>query len=226
MLCGQGTLINPGKSAFRAVSLLCRCWSCPICFPIRLRVLMLLLEAGQATTFLTLTVNPDTGSSPDSRARALMAAFQELIRRMRRVYGIPHIPYCWVFEQTKAGEPHLHVLLRLRYIPQAWISAQMADLIGAPIVDIRDAQGKVNICRYLAKYLSKGPGRFGGTKRYSSTRDWELPVEEREPEDTVWTNTWYMHKHSLGDLRRAWVALGFDTALEGSMLVAMKERPP
>jgi len=223
MLCGQGSLINPGKSAFRAVSLVCNSWKCPGCFPARLRKLKLLLESGDATTFLTLTVDPATGHSPDSRARALMAGFQELIRRMRRTFHISHIPYCWLFEETLRGEPHLHILLRLQYIDQAWISAQMADLTGAPIVWIEYAKGKPNLCKYLAKYLSKGPGRFEGTKRYSCTRDWSLPLEEEHPADPRWTDTWYAHKHTLGDLRRTWAALGFDTDVEGTMLVAIKE---
>lgn len=135
---------------------------------------------GQPTTFLTLTVNPATGDDPDDRARALARAWRLLRLRAMRALDLKSMPFLAVFEKTKAGEPHLHILLRTGYIDQEWISDQMKDLIGAPIVDIRSVKDKKKLAAYIAKYVAKDPHRFAGTKRYWSSQDYELPDPEAE----------------------------------------------
>jgi hypothetical protein len=226
MFCGEGSLVNLGKSAIRAVTLRCRAWSCEDCRPYRQRDLVELLASGHPTTFLTLTVNPAIGVSPAARARALVDAWRVLVRRIERTFRIDHVPYYCVLEATKNGEPHLHILCRLKYIPQSWISNQMRALLEAPIVDIRSTKGIRKLARYLSKYLGKDPHRFGTCKRYWGTRDWREDAAERDPEDPIWSDAWFPSKYSLAALTAVWKMRGWDVQLEDGTLVAMDPDPP
>jgi len=226
MLCSESALVNPGRYAFRAVTLKCRSWGCPICQPDRQRQLVALAKSGKPTTFITLTVNPATGFSPASRARALVQAWRTVVKRACQKYGYPNIPYLCVFEATKNGEPHLHILCRVKWLGQPWLSDQMKALIRAPIVHIRQVKSTGQIASYISKYIGKEPHRFASCKRYWRTQSWELPPEDCEPEMTLWSDRWYVVNRSVKELQRLWVSLGYDVALEGRLVVAMKEPPP
>jgi hypothetical protein len=77
-------------------------------------------------------------------------------------------------ELTKAGEPHLHILLRAPYIPHDWISEQMQDLLAAPVVWIEAIKQASSAASYVAKYLTKAPATLSGGKRYFKSR-WYVP---------------------------------------------------
>ncbi|MEE8540002.1 MAG: hypothetical protein V3S54_09300 [Woeseiaceae bacterium] len=102
---------------------------------------------------------------------------------MRR-YNLKALPFLAVFEKTKRGEPHLHILLRTVYLDQAWLSDQMKELIGAPIVDIRSLTSAAKIANYVTKYIAKDPHKFIGTKRYWSSRDYLLPDPKEDGDAT------------------------------------------
>ena len=175
MLCREWTLVKHSLGVLTAEPLKCKCWTCDYCAPFRRRQLVTKGRLGQPDTFLTLTVNPAVGTSPDDRARSLADAWRKLRRRAMAHYGYKKLPFLAVFERTKAGEPHLHILLRVKWLSQSWLSDQMRDLIGAPIVDIRRVLGARQIANYIAKYVGKQPESFEHTKRYWCSQDWALP---------------------------------------------------
>ncbi len=185
MLCREWVLVKCQGGVLTAEPLKCRCWSCEYCQPLRCARLKRQAYLGRPDSFLTLTVNPARGVGPDDRARGLARAWRLLRLRAIRHYGYKKLPFLAVFEKTKRGEPHLHILLRCKWLDQKWLSAQMEDLIGAPIVDIRRVVGAAKIINYIAKYIGKEPSAFVGTKRYWSSRDWELP-DPREEEAPPW----------------------------------------
>ncbi len=185
MLCQEWVLVKNQGRTLTAEPLKCRCWSCELCQPLRCSRLKRQAFLGRPDTFLTLTVNPDRNNSPDDRAQELSRAWRLLRLRTMRRYGYKALPFLAVFEKTKAGEPHLHILLRCKWIDQKWASAVMAELIGAPIVDVRRIAGASKIINYIAKYIGKEPHSFKGTKRYWASRDWELP-DVREDEAPPW----------------------------------------
>lgn len=185
MLCQEWTLVKRQNGVLTAEPLKCKCWSCEYCAPIRSRALVRQAFMGRPDTFLTLTVNPRWYDSVDERARALARAWRLLRLRAIRKYKLKNLPFLAVFEKTKAGEPHLHILLRVKWIDQRWVSDQMRELIGAPIVDIRRIVGKGKIAAYVAKYVAKDPSMFKGTKRYWCSQDYEMP-DPREDEGEVW----------------------------------------
>ena len=136
-VCGGWSLVKHEQTGARAITLWCRSWQCADCMPFRLAGLKRMATDGKPTTFLTLTVNPAIGQSPEHRAQELSDAMKILFKRMRRKFTKSPIEYMAVFEETKKGEPHLHMLLRAPFVPQKWISETMAELIASPIVDIR-----------------------------------------------------------------------------------------
>lgn len=181
MLCTDLTLVKDLGEHSYAEPLKCRCWTCEICLPIRRRQLKRMARDGRPNTFLTLTVNPEEGESPEERACALVDAWRRLRRAAMRRYGYPRLPFLAVFERTRAGEPHLHVLLRVRWLDQSWLSAEMKRMINAPIVDIRRVKGKRQAAAYVAKYVGKKPTHFEGTKRYWRSQDYLRPVRGQKP---------------------------------------------
>ena len=87
-----------------------------------------------------------------------------------------------MFEKTKTGWPHLHILCRMPYVPQAWLSRRMGELIDSPVVDIRALHNVRKAAAYVAKYIAKHPHRFEGCKRYWRSQDWVLdPIDDDAP---------------------------------------------
>jgi hypothetical protein len=83
---------------------------------------------------------------------------------------IKRIHYMAFPEETEDHQPHLHILLRTKYIPQRWISQQMMDLIKSPIVWIEKVKGAKSAIAYVTKYVTKAPAQFGKSKRYWCSR--------------------------------------------------------
>lgn len=227
MLCNEASLVNVGVKSFRAVSLRCRSWGCPLCQPERQRQLVALAASGKPTVFITLTCNPRVGHSPAARARALAKAWPVIVRRACKKYGYKNIPYFCVFEATKKGEPHLHILARVKWIDQRWLSNQMRELTGAPIVDIRKVRSVKEAASYISKYIGKAPHRFKTCKRYWRTRSWDQSTFEKEEDDKFWSNVWEIRDYPLSSIKACWEALGMAVSYQGSMMVGqLPEVPP
>lgn len=180
MLCSEAILINQDALGGHACVLHCKRWSCELCTPLNHRKIKRHAREGQPNTFLTLTCNPARHSTPDEAARALKTAWVNLRRAMERDFGVKRPPFIAIFEQTKKGWPHLHILLRCRFISQRWYSATMDRLIGAPIVDVRFIQDTGRVAAYVAKYISKAPQAFQSCKRWWRSHDYQVTKEEVE----------------------------------------------
>jgi len=209
MFCRERTLVKHLDDEHYAVSLYCRSWQCTTCKENRSAELVMSARAGKPTTFITLTTNPDFGTSPEDRAAALARAWRLVRLRAMRLYKLKRLPFLAVFEATKNGEPHLHILTRVKWLDQKWLSDQMAELIGAPIVDIRRIKGARQVARYVSKYVGKDPHRFGTTKRYWSSRDFEHWRSIKDTEDKQENGTWYVSSRPLWEVIRFYVEHGF-----------------
>lgn len=165
---------------------------------------------GNPTTFLTLTVNPRRGQSPDDRARELSEALRVLVKRARRKFPKVPFEYFAVFEETKKGEPHLHILARAPFIPQRWLSDQMAELIEAPIVDIRRAGSARGAARYVAKYVAKGPRSFARNKRYWSSGGYDPDRKERLEQKRANRRNWFVVRQPLWLVAKMWAVMGYE----------------
>lgn len=176
-VCGQKTLTT-GYDSLDVHPLSCRSWLCDECFKHRLTGLRNLAASGKPDAFITLTVSNATADEPDEAARRLVHAWRMTVQRGKREGVIRGIEYLAVFEATKKGRPHLHILARCNYIPQGWLSRCMDEYAKAPIVDIRAVRSQGEASRYIAKYVSKGPGRYDGCKRYWRTMGWVVDPDE------------------------------------------------
>jgi len=176
--CGAWSLVQRGTDGvavfYRIVRLRCKRWDCPVCGPRRVRKLQRLAEAGRPSAMLTLTSNPAMYEHPADAARDLVKAFRLLRRRVKRSRGWKSFPFLAVFERTKSGWPHLHVLLRTPFIPQRVISRIMGELTNAPVVWIERVSDQRRAAGYVAKYLAKSPARFQGCRSYWRSRDWVI----------------------------------------------------
>jgi len=185
----------------------CKCWTCDACQHLRLRQLYCLIKSGDPTTWITLTSRVTPDNTPDVAAQQLVRAWR-LIKRRAKTAGIAeHIPFIAIFEETKQGWPHLHIVCRAPYIPQRWLSRCMDELTNSPIVDIRKIHKKKKLANYLAKYLSKAPERYQGCKRYWRSKDWTL----KKPDTPLFDKSRYRHtfisnysvQYALEDFNRA-----------------------
>jgi len=166
---------------------------------------MALAAGGEPTRFLTLTVNPSEGGSAEERLYALSNAWRTVVKRLRRQHPSEPVEYLAIVEQTKAGEPHLHILLRSPFIAQAWLSACMAELINAPIVDIRRIRKAAEVIRYVAKYVTKAPAKMGLAKRYWTSQSYNIPETPTATEDPSIGPGWHIDKRPLHCIIEDWL---------------------
>jgi DNA-binding HxlR family transcriptional regulator len=223
MLCGNSCVVKHSETESPVIATLpCRAWNCPECAPKRAKKLLAQAIAGRPTTFITLTVNPREGEDALDRRRKLAVAWNHLVKRIKRRWKVKSVPFIAVVEATKRGEPHLHILARLPFIPQKWLSAQMKELINAPIVDIRTARGKSQVIAYCIKYVTKKPTQFGKSKRYWMSQNW-LPT--RKPADIPVMpdrGQWQVKHVDLLQEVYSWVSQGWKALRESEGVYIMK----
>jgi hypothetical protein len=174
LLCSEIQLVKTDEGFEDIKPLPCNRWSCERCGPLRRRDLVELAASGQPNKCLTLTVAPTSGLNPTDRRKKLHDAWKKLVKRILRKHRWSKLPYMAFLERTKAGEPHLHILLRCNFISQRWLAEQMRELIGAPIVWIEQIKNTAQAIHYVTKYVTKEPAQFGTGKRYWVSRKWRI----------------------------------------------------
>lgn len=159
--------------------------------------------AGKPNVFITLTSNPAVEGSADLRAQLLVEAWRKVVRRAKAKYKLKTFQYLAVFEQTKKGEPHLHILCRMKWIDQAWLSQQMKELNGAPIVWVERIRSKRKVANYCAKYCGKDPKSFRRCKRYWRTMDYMHPTRAEIKASRPDNEVYYFAPMSFADYKEA-----------------------
>lgn len=170
-LCGAWSVVGQTDDGVTiAHPLSCRSWLCSSCRKRNKRRLLWRLSTVKVTTLLTLTCRQRSHADPEAAFGTMTVAVNHLFKRIRRQWPGRSFEYFLVWERTKAGWPHAHLLLRAPYIPQRWLSKNWAVLTGATIVDIRSVNQPHHVASYLAKYLAKDPLCPAGFKRFRSSR--------------------------------------------------------
>lgn len=182
--CGAHLVYQTVDERARVIVANCKQWGCPRCTPYLIRNLRSEARAGRPETFVTLTSNPAMGANPADRAQRMTRGWKLLVKRIKRSFPSLDFAYLAVTEQTKNGEPHMHILLRAPFIPQDWLSKQWQELTGAFIVDIRRVKDQHSVARYVAKYLAKQPTRWNRQKRFFRSNNWR--VVPRKVQDPIW----------------------------------------
>lgn len=176
MLCSEWCLVKSDRKHATIIPLRCRCWTCEECAPGRKARLVHEAKNGRPNTFITLTVRRRAHWPADYAARRLAAAWRKVRAEFLRRNGHGSLPFLCVFEKTKKGYPHLHIVARCSWIDQKWLSKRMKYLIDSPVVDVRRVYGPNLVEHYISKYISKDPTRFAGTKRYWRSQDYLDPI--------------------------------------------------
>lgn len=202
MLCSHVHLVKSDRDYDLLRPLPCRSWSCERCAPARRRQLIQLAALGTPNKCLTLTINAKIGDSPSDRCRILHHSWTILVKRIKRLLKIKQLPYFAFLEKTRAGEAHLHILLRCKFIPQRWISQQMDELCQSPIVWIEAIKSTKKAIAYVTKYVGKAPERFDSGKRYYRSQSYLANVEtddeylnDKPTYDRVCRNKWQNEWH-------------------------------
>lgn len=193
--CGQWSIVGYREDGTYVVHpLRCRSWSCPYCAKRNAYRLLQRLEATPVHSLMTLTCNPRGYQTPDEAFLRMSVALNSFFKRVRRQWPDAQIEYFAVWERTKKGWPHVHLLMRAPYLPQRWVSGVWNELTGAKVVDIRRVYQAATAIHYIAKYLSKDPQVPPGYKRYRSSRHFFAPFVPEPPPGSPEVLGWQLQK--------------------------------
>lgn len=209
MFCAEWSLVKRLQPGIIVIPLRCRCWSCEYCRPWRAAQLVQEAKNGKPNLFITLTSRYQTNRSPDAAARDLVTAWRQVRAEYLAKHGHGSLPFLAVFEATKRGWPHLHIVARAGWVDQGWLSKRMAALIGSPVVDVRRVKSAGQLAAYVAKYIGKDPHRFYGTKRYWRSRDYLKPLAEQDTDDAGAGDPWKVVQQHWRTYAAETEALGF-----------------
>jgi hypothetical protein len=198
-MCGVGTLINDSEHGAQIKAAGCRSWLCEWCAPGRARSCEIEARRGRPNRFLTLTCTPDVGMSALDRRRIMGEAWPVFVKRIKRYLNNGTFEYWAVCEKTQLGEPHFHVLIRSKFLPQKLLSQWWKELTGAYVVWIVEVKKSERAASYVSKYLTKGLERFGTYKRYWKSKNYVLPETEKA-EETWERKVWRYVKEHVDDV--------------------------
>ena len=209
MFCLEWCLVKRVSPLLTVIPLRCRCWSCEECRPGRVKRLIHEAKSGKPTLFITLTSRRRPDRSPSWAARELVKAWRKIRSEYIKEHGAGSLAFLAVFEETKKGWPHLHLVARCKWLDQRWLSKRMAALHDSPVVDVRRVTGLDKVAHYVTKYIGKNPHRFEGAKRYWRSLDYLNPVEVQESAPDGPLVVWYHYKCSWLEMAESMEQLGF-----------------
>lgn len=193
--CGEGSIVGVDPTGTRVIviPIFCKSWDCPICGPMKRDIWIGRFLSGHPTHSMTLTSYLRKGADPRAQCRLAKAAWSRLVEDIREKFG--PIEYALVWELTKKGAPHAHILYRGPYIPQRWLSLRWATLGIGRVVHlkrIKDARLEVlHSCKYLGKDFGQSAEAIAPLRVVQLSTGYELQYEYLEPkgsyDDWTWT---------------------------------------
>ncbi len=157
-------------------------------------------HSGAPNTFLTLTSRRRDGLTADQAALALTRAWRLIRLRLMRRSGMKRLPFVAVMEATKAGWPHLHILLRSIWLDAKLISSWMDELTDSPVIDIQRIDNRKRVNAYVSKYCGKAAHKFGTAKRYYKTPDYDLRSEDEKRKFKKERGGWEVDRLSINKI--------------------------
>ena len=185
--CVTGTLVgsNERGDMIKIIPLYCHKWTCSQCAKVKSYEWKNIAVSGKPQRFMTLTLKENKRLSAGYQAKIIKKAWTKLVSLIRKTFG--SFDYMLVFELTKKGTPHIHVLQRGCFIPKKWLSEQWMKLTGAFIVDIRKIFNEKDVARYIMKYLGKALGEVSeelhGMRIIQRSKNWIIVDPDKDDED-------------------------------------------
>lgn len=198
-LCTNLASVNPGQTEGDAKAIRCKRWSCPTCAKINKARVIALAKRGRPRALLTLTVRSSDYADPDEAAEALKEGLRLLRLRLKRHARLENFEFLAVFEQHESGYPHLHLLIRGKFIPWQWLRRVWEEMTGAYMVDIRKIDTIGQAAMYCAKYITKELAVFEGCKRWWRSHGYKDVTGEDDYSPPFRPNarTWQVDIHRL-----------------------------
>ncbi len=190
VLCTERSLVKHDREIITVSPLRCKCWKCSHCVAFKQKELWWKAFKGDPRIFLTLTMKPQPGATPESQAAEFVTGWRMLRQFLCRHLKRKSITFLAVFEAHESGWPHLHILLRGGYIDHRLIRRWWHSKFKSHQIDIRLAKNKRQISSYISKYVSKAPKGFGSLKRYWCSKDWS-PANDNQKPNTSDEYCWY-----------------------------------
>lgn len=223
-LCTPDVAVNaqPGEGTVHAIR--CKRWSCPECAKVNRKRVMMKARDGHPTAMLTLTVSHKNYDDFGEAARDLKRGLVALRKRIARAYPGERLPFIAVFEKHKSGWPHLHLLIRARFLPIKRLKEMWEGITGSWNVSITAIKSNAGAMAYVAKYLGKDLSKFEGCKRWWRSHDYDQ-VEKDEKEGAQPRQNWSRWEASLPALRSAFRALGAEVHDEPGGAIRWRSPP-
>lgn len=213
--CRERSIVNHSPTEYTAVSLKCRAWTCPDCADMRKSQLTAECIGGNPNTFLTLTYRSRADRSPNQAALELSRAWRLCRLRLMRFHKLKKLPFMAVIESTVNGWPHLHILLRSRWLSRDVIVRAMSELVDSPIVNIQRIDSKGRVAAYCSKYASKAAHKFGTAKRYWQSFDYDEREDTDPRKKPMPGRGWEQSRQSVKVIAAGWISLGYTVKWEG-----------
>ena len=167
----------------------CKCWSCAYCAPINAEKIYKKVLSGTPTRFITLTVKPEHDETAKQAHDRCRTQISRLFAKIRQKWG--PLEAAVLLEVHKSGYPHWHIVGRIPYVPQSWLSSEWCRLTGSWIVDIRKIRDAREACRYVTKYVIKNAQHVASLKLgrvVSFTRGYLIKEQTNpQPPHIIWT---------------------------------------
>lgn len=226
MFCQEWSLVKHRGPEITVIPLRCKCWTCEDCRPLRKARLIAEAQAGRPTIFITLTSRRREDRSPSWAAQELVKAWRKIRRQYVKDHGLGTLAFLAVFEATKKGWPHLHIVARSKWVDQDWLSKRMADLHDSPIVWVKAITDTKKIAHYVSKYLGKNPHRFEGVKRYWRSLDYLASSGGLDEDDPLTWAYWTIEKWRFLTIVRGFLQDGWAGTITKHEAVLRQGMPP
>lgn len=211
--------------SYVAVPLTCRQWDCSTCGPRLKRRLTRRLEYARPTLFITLTTSLRTKPTPDEAFHVANAAIAILFKRWKRRFPDAPFEYFLVWERTKAGWPHAHILLKAPRVSKHWLSNQWRQLTGSYIIDLQPVSSNQHAARYLAKYLAKDPTPPPGFRRFRRSAGFFNSAEEPPRTGMATLGPWTRQPRHAFTQAYIWLRDGLAVSLDPDGMVRARGDP-
>lgn len=184
--CVTGSLLgyDISKADLHMIPMFCHRWTCPRCRKHKANKYRAVAYRGSPERFITLTVKHVEGQSSREVCEQMKKAFRKLVQKIRKELG--KFEYFLVWELTKKGTPHIHLLQRGCYVPKSWLSKAWCELTGSYIVSLRFIKSASQVYQYISKYMGKELGRSAealtGLRIIQKSRNYVVLEEEKNME--------------------------------------------
>lgn len=177
-LCTPEVSVKADIAGGEASPVRCKRWSCPVCKEINRARVIAIAKAARPRALLTLTVSAKDFPDPAQAADELKRGLRLLRLRLKRAEKLTNFQFLAVFEKHKSGHPHLHLLIKGKFIPWQVLRKMWEEITGSFMVDIRRISTVGQAALYCAKYIGKDLSSFPHCKRWWRSHDYSDDVPE------------------------------------------------